>query len=93
MRGLLIAAALALLPAAAAAAQSPPICMPIDELQEALKKHNETPLLRARMDSGNIMLIFASPDGSGWTAVIVAPTGVACVGAMGVALKMMSKGA
>lgn len=92
MRALLIAAALALLPAAAAA-QSPPICMPIDELQAALKKHNETPLLRALMDSGNIMLIFASPDGSGWTAVVVAPTGAACVGAMGVALKMMSKGA
>jgi hypothetical protein len=84
---------LALLLATPAAAQSPPICMPIDELEAALKKHNETPLLRALMDSGNILLIFASPDGSGWTAVIVAPTGAACVGAMGVALKMMGKGA
>jgi hypothetical protein len=89
----LLTAAMLLSLAAPAAAQSPPICMPIDELEAALKKHNETPLLRALMDSGNIMLIFASPDGSGWTAVIVAPTGVACVGAMGVALKMMSKGA
>ena len=89
----LLTAAMLLSLAAPAAAQSPPICMPIDELEAALKKHNETPLLRALMDSGNILLIFASPDGSGWTAVVVAPTGVACVGAMGVALKMMSKGA
>jgi hypothetical protein len=89
----LLTAAVLLSLAAPAAAQSPPICMPIDELEAALRKHNETPLLRALMDSGNILLIFASPDGSGWTAVIVAPTGVACVGAMGVALKMMSKGA
>jgi len=89
----LLTAAMLLSLAAPAAAQSPPICMPIDELEAALKRHNETPLLRALMDSGNIMLIFASPDGSGWTAVIVAPTGAACVGAMGVALKMMSKGA
>ena len=89
----LLTAAVLLSLAAPAAAQSPPICMPIDELQAALKKHNETPLLRALIDSGNVLLIFASPDGSGWTAVIVAPTGVACVGAMGVALKMMSKGA
>ena len=89
----LLTAAMLISLAAPAAAQSPPICMPIDELEAALKKHNETPLLRALMDSGNILLIFASPDGSGWTAVIVAPTGVACVGAMGVALKMMSKGA
>jgi hypothetical protein len=89
----LLTAAVLLSLAAPAAAQSPPICMPIDELEAALKRHNETPLLRALMDSGNIMLIFASPDGSGWTAVVVAPTGAACVGAMGVALKMMSKGA
>ena len=89
----LLTAAVLLSLAAPAAAQSPPICMPIDELEAALKRHNETPLLRALMDSGNIMLIFASPDGSGRTAVIVAPTGAACVGAMGVALKMMSKGA
>ena len=89
----LLTAAVLLSLAAPAAAQSPPICMPIDELEAALKRHNETPLLRALMDSGNILLIFASPDGSGWTAVIVAPTGVGCVGAMGVALKMMSKGA
>jgi len=89
----LLTAAMLISLAAPAAAQSPPICMPIDELEAALKKHNETPLLRALMDSGNILLIFASPDGSGWTAVIVVPTGAACVGAMGVALKMMSKGA
>lgn len=89
----LLTAAVLLSLAAPAAAQSPPICMPIDELQAALKKHNETPILRALIDSGNVLMIFASPDGSGWTAVIVAPTGVACVGAMGVALKMMSKGA
>ena len=89
----LLTAAVLISLAAPAAAQSPPICMPIDELQAALKKHNETPLLRALIDSGNVLLIFASPDGSGWTAVVVAPTGVACVGAMGVALKMMSKGA
>lgn len=89
----LLTAAMLLSLAAPAGAQSPPICMQIDELEAALRKHNETPLLRALMDSGNIMLIFASPDGSGWTAVVVAPTGAACVGAMGVALKMMSKGA
>lgn len=89
----LLTAAMLISLAAPAAAQSPPICMPIDELQAALKKHNETPILRALIDSGNVLLIFASPDGSGWTAVVVAPTGVACVGAMGVALKMMSKGA
>ncbi|MEY4103787.1 MAG: hypothetical protein RLZZ217_919 [Planctomycetota bacterium] len=88
----LLTAAMLLSLAAPAAAQSPPICMPIDELQAALKKHNETPILRALIDSGNVLLIFASPDGSGWTAVVVAPTGAACVGAMGVALKM-SKGA
>ena len=89
----LLTAAMLLSLAAPAAAQSPPICMPIDELQAALKKHNEKPILRALIDSGNVLLIFASPDGSGWTAVVVAPTGAACVGAMGVALKMMSKGA
>jgi len=61
----LLTAAMLLSLAAPAAAQSPPICMPIDELEAALKKHNETPLLRALMDSGNILLIFASPDGSG----------------------------
>jgi hypothetical protein len=90
MKRLLIAAMLSL--AAPAAAQSPPICMPIDELHAALKKHNETPILRALIDSGNILLIFASPEG-GWTAVIVSPTGAACVGVMGVSLRMIGRGA
>jgi hypothetical protein len=89
----LLPAAFALVLAAPAAAQSPPpICMAVDEMETILRRHGETPLLRALMDSGNTLVIFASAQG-GWTAVIVAPTGAACVGGMGVALKMLGRGA
>lgn len=87
----LLLAALASLLAAPAPAQQP-ICMPIDELDAILRRHDETPLLRALMESGNMLVIFSSPAG-GWTAVIVEPTGIGCVGGMGVALKMLGRGA
>jgi hypothetical protein len=49
-------------------------------------------VVMARIDNGNMLVIFAAEDGS-WTAVIVAPTGLACVGPMGGALRFIGKGA
>jgi hypothetical protein len=84
---------IAVLAVSPAAAQQSPACMPVDEVQKILREnYREAPVLTARIDNGNMLVIFASEDGS-WTAVLVAPTGLACVGPMGVALRFTGKGA
>jgi len=83
---------IAVLAVSQAAAQQP-ACMPIDRLQKILREnYREAPVLTGRIDDGSMLVIFASDDGS-WTAVIVAPTGIACVGPMGAALRFINKGA
>ncbi len=84
---------IAVLAVSPAAAQPPPACMPVDQLQKILREnYREAPVMTARIDNGNMLVIFASEDGS-WTAAIVAPTGLACAGPMGFALRLIGKGA
>lgn len=83
---------IAVLAVSPAAAQQP-ACMPVDQLQKILREnYREAPVMTARIDNGNMLVIFASEDGS-WTAVIVAPTGLACAGPMGGALRFTGRGA
>ena len=78
--------AIAVLVASPAAAQQT-TCLPIDKLTLILRdKYRETPVLTARIDSGNMLVISASHEGS-WTAAIVTPSGVGCVVSTGAALK------
>ena len=91
MRGAVVVG-IAVLAVSPAAAQQP-ACMPVDQLQKILREnYREAPVITARIDNGNMLVIFAADDGS-WTAVVVAPTGLACAGLMGGALRFTGKGA
>ncbi|MBM4231689.1 MAG: hypothetical protein FJ184_13300 [Gammaproteobacteria bacterium] len=84
--------AIAALAATSAAAQQP-ACMPIDQLQQILReRYREAPVVMARIDDGNVLVIYAADDGS-WTAAIVSPSGISCVVSTGAALRFIRQGA
>lgn len=91
LRGVLIVAGV-MLTVSSALAQ--PVCMPIEQLQQILReKYNEAPLLAARIEDNKMLLIFSTDSGGSWTAAIVAPTGIACVGPAGDSLRLLRGGA
>ena len=75
-----------------AAQDDRPLCMPIHQIEEVLAGYSERAFVAGRVDNGNMLVIYTSPKGT-WTAVIVAPTGRACVGPMGTDMKLVGKGA
>jgi len=75
-----------------AAQDDRPLCMPIHQIEEVLAGYSERAFVAGRVDNGNMLVIYTSPKGT-WTAVIVAPTGMACVGPMGTEMKLVGKGA
>lgn len=91
MRAALVVAG-AMLAVSSALAQ--PACMSIEQLQQILReKYNEVPLLAARIEDGKMLVIFSSDNGGSWTAAIVTPAGIACVGPSGDALRLLRSGA
>ncbi|MFH1806816.1 MAG: hypothetical protein ABID63_18200 [Pseudomonadota bacterium] len=62
----------------------PARCMPVDSMITGLaQQHGETPVARGVLFNGNLLLVFATPDGATWTHVVVTPGGVACSVASG----------
>lgn len=69
-----------------------PLCMPIHQIEEVLDKYREKAFVAGMVDNGNMLVIYTSPNGT-WTAVVIAPNGMACVGPMGRDMKLVGKGA
>lgn len=68
-----------------------PLCGPIQQIEEVLANYREKPLVAGRIEGGNMLVIYSSPTGN-WTAVIIAPNGIACVGPMGTDMKPVGRG-
>jgi hypothetical protein len=75
-----------------AAQDDKPLCMPIHQIEEVLAGYREKAWVAGRVDSGNMLVIYTSPNGT-WTAVVIAPNGMACVGPMGRDMKLVGTGA
>lgn len=86
----LLVAALVLLSSTAAARE--PLCAPIQQVEKVLAEHNEKPVSVGEMESGNLLVIYASPAGT-WTAIVIAPNGIACVGPIGLRFRLVNRGA
>ena len=71
---------------------SQPLRLPLDRIETVLKDYHESAFAAGRMANGNVLVIYTSRSGS-WTLVIVAPSGIACVGPMGGEFRLMGKGA
>jgi hypothetical protein len=69
-----------------------PLCLPLDRIETVLKDYHESAFVAGRMANGNVLVIYTSRSGS-WTLVIVAPSGIGCVGPMGGEFRLMGKGA
>lgn len=82
-----IAAVLSTLLAAPALAQpeQQPACAPIDQIAAKLAaEYHETRVQQGVVGEGRAMLlIFATPDGATWTAVMLRHDGVGCMAAAG----------
>lgn len=65
--------------------QEQPPCAPYDQVEAKLAaEYRETRIQQGVVGDGRAMLvIFASPDGATWTAVMVRPDGLACMAAAG----------
>lgn len=80
MAGLLILVALTVGVSPASTSQ----CAPRDIIIAALERgHGERPLLRGEMDSGYVLEIIMSPNGSSWTILVTRPDNVSCFAAAG----------
>jgi hypothetical protein len=75
----------ALLSTPALAQEEGPPCAPFDQVEARLAaEFMETRVAQGVTSSGQAMLvIFASPNGETWTAVMVRPGGLACMAAAG----------
>lgn len=61
-----------------------PICGNVVEMAEHLaKKYREKPVVVGIQANGNLLTIYASPDGRTWTLLSTAPNGTSCVAAIG----------
>jgi len=68
-----------------------PLCAPLHQIEEVLSNYRERPLVAGRIENGNMLVIYSSPTGT-WTAIIIAPNGIACVGPVGTDIKPVSRG-
>jgi ABC-type glycerol-3-phosphate transport system substrate-binding protein len=93
MRALLIAAALALLPAAAAAQE--PVCARAELLRQALSgEYGEMLVATAAASGGTTVEWWAASKGARtWTMLVIGPDGRACVAAMGGLFAFAGRGA
>ena len=66
-------------------AQEQPACAPIDQIEAKLAaEYRETRVQQGVVGDGRAMLlIFATPDGATWTAVMLRHDGVGCMAAAG----------
>lgn len=90
MRMIYVAAVAAGL-ATPAAAQTTCFQMTLDQaLENASKKHGETPLFQGTLPGGETFIVTAKQDGDrSWTVMIVPAPGVLCIPAAGVDFKPM----
>lgn len=77
--------AVALLSISSPAVAQEPKCAPYDQVEAMLAaEFQETRVQQGIVGDGQAMLlIFASPNGGTWSAVMVRPDGVACLAAAG----------
>ena len=94
MGAAIVLIAMSAIPAAAATA-SPP-CAPRPELLKQLsKRFNEQPVALGLTNSGSLIEVLTSDDGSTWTIMITQPNGPSCLVAAGASweeLKHAAKG-
>jgi hypothetical protein len=65
-----------------AGAQAP--CGPHDQVLEHLaRQYRERVAVQALQDDGRLLELLSSADGASWTALVTAPSGVACIVAAG----------
>lgn len=76
-------------------AQEAPKCVPLADMRQVLlKDYGEVELSGGMMGEQALMIIFATPDGSSWTAIFLGTNGQACPVAGGqnwVAIGMQTK--
>ena len=78
IRALLLAVALVCVPYSFAAAQN--LCAPrTDALAGLSDEYNESVIASAISTGGHLVEVTATPDGSGWTILVTAPSGVSCI--------------
>ncbi len=81
-RTAILAAALAA--GLAAPAKAERVCLPFADMAQQLNlKFAEAPVAMGLADNGGLIQVFANGDGSTWTMLFVAPSGVSCLVASG----------
>lgn len=83
MRPILIGLS-ALILSASSAQAAVPSCMNYSDLLDALGgRYNEAPIGTGAMPTNQVLEIFRAQDNTTWTAVVIMPSGLACVVAAG----------
>jgi len=60
------------------------VCARMEQIAAGLAQgYGEAPVSRGLMPSGQLLVVFAAPDGATFTLIIVSAAGVGCVGASG----------
>jgi len=65
------------------------ICMSLDSVKQMTKGCGEEPQVTGSLEEGWNFLLFSSPKGETWTAVMVRPNGLACVLGVGKKLEVI----
>jgi hypothetical protein len=78
----LVLTAALIVPMAAAQAGTP-CSKRTDVIAELSKKYQETPVAIGLASNGNLLEVLTSNDGTTWTIIQTAPTGIACMVAAG----------
>jgi hypothetical protein len=65
------------------------LCMSLDDVKKLTKGSGEEPQVAGSLEEGWNFLLFASPKGETWTAVMVRPNGLACVLGVGKKLEVI----
>lgn len=83
LRTLTIAATLAAFALPAQAAQSELCAQRADLLKQLARKYSEKPVAMGIADSGRLVEVIASDDGSTFTVLVTTPDGLSCLMATG----------
>ena len=87
MRNLILSACLFATPALA----QEPLCLPYADMKGAAEANGAQPIVRGLQSDGLILELYDTEDGE-WIAIVVSPTGVACLVMSGVAFAILPQG-